>query len=334
MPQLPADLTFLVSKDSDGRTQLHLASGLRDAQAVNELLLQGADPCVLDSRVGASPLHHAAQHGSVEVAKLLLQHGAFLNLQAPTHGVTPLMTAVWHRKPRLVAFFLNQPDINVNIKSTFGLIARELIGFGASRDDAFAQQQNQELIGLFDTYEKQLQTRLEQQPIFTTLLDKNSSKSDKAKKVRALLAQHASVDTLSPITGSGSDGHTPLLVAARDGLADVAAMLLEAGAEQTLTDHYMQAVPAHKAAYMGHAEVLWVLAKSPKFAEILNARGPYNGYTPLHDATWHGHTEAVRVFLEAGARTDLVGYDGKTALDLAKEYRYDAIVKLIEAKQL
>lgn len=34
----------------------------------------------------------------------------------------------------------------------------------------------------------------------------------------------------------------------------------------------------------------------------------------LHDATWHGHTDAVNVLLLAGVRQDLVAWDGLTPL--------------------
>ena len=59
----------------------------------------------------------------------------------------------------------------------------------------------------------------------------------KAARVRVLLdaADQHEVDAVSPMLSSGSDGHTPLLVAARDGNADAVAALLAAGADQTWT---------------------------------------------------------------------------------------------------
>jgi uncharacterized protein len=108
------------------------------------------------------------------------------------------------------------------------------------------------------------------------------------------------------------------------------AALLAAGADQTLTDEYMHAVPAHKATYGGHAEVLQLLANAPGFDVVINAQGPFNGYTPLHDAVWHGHTACVRVLVDAGARLDLKGLDGKTPADLAQEYGYDDCLALLQ----
>ncbi len=91
----------------------------------------------------------------------------------------------------------------------------------------------------------------------------------------------------------------------------------------------MRAVPAHKAAFMGHADVMRALAEASGFDDIKDVQGPYNGYTPLHDAVWHGHVDTVRVLLAEGVRTDLQGWDGKTALDLAIEYHYDDIAELL-----
>ena len=106
-------------------------------------------------------------------------------------------------------------------------------------------------------------------------------------------------------------------------------MLLKAGADQTIPDHYMKAVPLHKAAYMGHAAVIQALSRFAGYSAVIDLTGPNNGYTPLHDAVWHGHLEAVQVLLETGARIDIRGHDGKTPRDLANEYRYVKIAKLL-----
>jgi len=318
-------------KDEQGLTALHRASGLGDPSAVRGLLQGDADPAILDSRTGASPLHHAAQSGSVEVAALLLEAGAFLNLQAPRNGVTPLMAAVWYRMPALVAFLLQQPEIDVEQRALFGATAAELIGFGASADDEGAQRQSDQLRALFADYAQRRDGQLATQPLFVALTDAGASTADRASRVRELLdAGHREVDTVSPVLSSGSDGHTPLLVAARDGDTEAVAALLAAGADQTAVDHYMAAVPAHKAAYGGHAGVLRLLAGAPGFDSIKNAQGPYNGYTPLHDAVWHGHFAAAEVLVHAGVRTDLTGLDGRTAADLARQHGYQEIVDLLQ----
>lgn len=314
-------------------TALHVAAGMGDAQAAQALIADGADPCALEPHCGASPLHLAAQGGHVDVAEVLLDAGAFVNLQAPTTGVTALMTAVWFRKPAMVRFLLKQPKINIEVRAVFGTTAAELIGFGSRDDDEHALRENGELKQLFADYAERRAEELDHQPLFAVLTNAEFSDGERAAGVRELIGASASdvpVNTISPVMSSGNDGHTPLLVAARDGNTDAVAALLAVGADQTLTDEYMHAVPAHKAAYNGHADVLRLLSEAPGFDRVIDAQGPLNGYTPLHDAVWHGHAACAQVLIEAGARIDLTGHDGKTVADLAREYGYQECLSLLE----
>ena len=92
----------------------------------------------------------------------------------------------------------------------------------------------------------------------------------------------------------------------------------------------MNAVAFHKAAYKGQPEILKLLVSDRNAKKVINDMGPNNGYTPLHDAIWHGHTEAAKVLIDAGARTDLKNYEGDTPLELAKRYKYMDIVRYLE----
>lgn len=106
--------------------------------------------------------------------------------------------------------------------------------------------------------------------------------------------------------------------------------MLDAGADQTIPGNYMAAIPLHKAAYFGRADMLKLLSQYEGFDEVKDAMGPNNGYTPLHDAIWHGHTEAAKVLIEAGSDTNIVAYDGLTPKDLAQQFGYQDIVELID----
>lgn len=81
---------------------------------------------------------------------------------------------------------------------------------------------------------------------------------------------------------------------------------------------------------MGHPEIIQLLLADKRAAKVLNAQGPNNGYTPLHDAIWHGNTKAARVLIKGGAKLDLSTYEQDTPLALAKRYQYSEIVKFIE----
>ena len=65
------------------------------------------------------------------------------------------------------------------------------------------------------------------------------------------------------------------------------------------------------------ADITKLLVEQP--GVDLNFQGSTNGYTPLHDALWHGYIECANVLLDKGARCDVRGHDGKTPLCVALE---------------
>src|ERR1700742_1424050 len=69
---------------ADGYPLLCLAAAAGHRKVLDLLLRAGASPHLLDTHMGASALHKAAQSGVVDIAKALLAHGAFIDLQAPT----------------------------------------------------------------------------------------------------------------------------------------------------------------------------------------------------------------------------------------------------------
>jgi ankyrin repeat protein len=120
-----------------------------------------------------------------------------------------------------------------------------------------------------------------------------------------------------PIIGSFDDGHTALLIAARNNQLEMLNELIAAGADVNAIEPVFGAVPLHKATYHGYEAVTQALANAAGIQ--LDYQGPSNGYTPLHDALWHGYPGCARILLAAGARKDLQAYDGKYPLDIARE---------------
>ena len=298
-----------------------------DKDAFKIALANKCDPNQLDPIMGNAPLHLAVQGDDLYMIESLLRAGAFINLQTPSHGMTPLMIAVWHRRALVIKFLLKQPEVNIEIVSTFGIKAEDLIAFISTDNDDFGMQQAEEIRMLFSDYRQRIAADMALLEEFHIVIGTNLSDSEKAGKIRNLKTCNY-LNHTSAVSCSGSDGHTAILVAARDGLAETATELMKKGADQTIPDYYMKAIPLHKAAYNGNAEIIRILANAPGFHTVLDAQGPNNGYTPLHDAVWHGHVEAAEVLIRAGARRDLRGFDGKTPLQLAKEYKYQKIIDL------
>jgi uncharacterized protein len=135
--------------------------------------------------------------------------------------------------------------------------------------------------------------------------------------VQASLMAGVDVDERYPRVNGFDDGLTPLHVASRDGTPEIVAALLMAGADVNAVEPCFQSVPVHRAVYNGHVEITRLLVAHPGID--LDYQGGTNGYTALHDALRHGYETCAQILVEAGARVDLRGHDGRTAVDVAGE---------------
>ena len=294
------------SKDVLGYTPLILASARGHFDMVRLLLTAGADVQILDDQVGASALHRAAQCRMPEVVHLLASSGAHLDLQAPLNGHTPLIDAVWHKRDTVVAALIDE-GARLDVVARRGYTALDL----AERDGL------DEIAALLIAAGGERERAADQQMLIAAVT------AGDVDRVGSLVHDpDVDVNTVSP------DGFTALMIASQDGRADIVRLLVDAGADARLVDPLMLATPGHKAGYRGHPEVARVLCEASNLD--LDAQGPYNGYTALHDAVWHGHTEAAEWFIKAGARLDLEGLDGRTPVAMAREYGYDDLVARLE----
>jgi uncharacterized protein len=296
-------------KDPLGYPPLQLAAARGQVQMVELLLAAGADPLLLDTRMGASSLHKAAIGGAVEVARVLLDHGAFVNQQAPLDGQTPLFDAVLYKHLPMVEFLLDR-GADPELGALGGVTPADLEPFFLGED--------------FGPYREAIERARRRRAERARDPLRLAALAGDANRVRELVDGGVDIDRIAP------DGNSPLLDAAREGHADVVEVLLAAGADPRVVDQgNMKATPAHKAGYMGHAEVARLLVADPRLE--LDAQGPFNGYTALHDAIWHGHTETARVYIEAGARLDLRALDGRTPVEMARDWGYPQIVEMLSA---
>jgi ankyrin repeat protein len=89
-------------------------------EKVKELLEQGAD--VNTDKDGYTALCWACWYGHYEIAELLLQYGALVDLPIPIIRITPLMLASWYGYPKIVESLLKH-GANPNNKTCFGQTA-------------------------------------------------------------------------------------------------------------------------------------------------------------------------------------------------------------------
>ena len=265
--------------------------------------------------MGATAIHKAAQSGSADVISVLLDHGAFIDQQSPVLGNTALMDAVLHKHESVVRVLLSR-RARTTIRNYWQQTALDI----AKYDDL------QAISALIEERDE-----ADEQHI-ASLSIVSSVKAGNIEEVKRLIADGADFEVRVPITGTFDDDYTPLGLAVREGHAEIVRLLLDAGADPRRTIGLMRGSPLHDAAYFGKADHIDILTSSTKQGDTqveLDARGPYNGLTALHDAVWHGYVDAVASLVRAGARRDLKTHSGLTPLRLATLYGYDRIVEIL-----
>lgn len=146
-------------------------------------------------------------------------------------------------------------------------------------------------------------------------------------RVRALTEADRSL-----VNAIGSDGFTPLGLAAFFRAPDVVRLLLERGADPSLAARNRLAVtPLHSAVATDAAPVDVSIVRM-----LLKAGAPVNvphlgGGTPLHTAAFVGDPEVLRMLLDRGADPRLTTADGKTAIDIARERGHAEAAALLSA---
>lgn len=292
-----------------GLTALMSAAGRGDATTTRLLLDSGADVLTADGKAGGTALHKAVQGGDLSTVRILVEAGAFIDAVAPTTGHTPLLDAFWYKWPDIVGYLLER-DASLNLTTHYGFSMRDHFEYALDAN-ALGAEKLVAAEGLLRERTHCDDGRIRAQRLMAVVT------TGDLDEVRALIATGAEIEARSPIVNGFNDGHTPLLVAARDGHTEIVRELLTAGADANAVEPVFGAVPVHKAVYNGHADITQILVDH--HGVDIDFQGATNGYTPLHDAIWHGYEECARILFAAGARLDLVGHDGKTPLALAEE---------------
>lgn len=298
-------------------TSLMKAAGYGDVKKVKELISKGVNIFTVDSITGTNVMHLAAQGGNVEVMKVLIENGgeAIINLRAASNNFTPLMVATWYQNPEMIKYLLSLEHINPLMKDHYGRIAADFPVVAKGYKELVSK--DKEIVQIYKEYFKK----------------REAYKKEKFEKDGVTPKNLPKDVNIRILNGEGPDYHTALLVASLRNKIKEFDRLVSMGADITAQGEYMKAVVAHKAAYKGNWEIIEKITRHPDFDKIKNAQGPTNGYTPLHDAIWHGHTKTAMFLIDAGVDTSIKAWDGMTPLDLAKKHNYKKIVEYLEKKK-
>jgi ankyrin repeat protein len=307
-----------------GVTPLYLASVNGNAAMVDTLLRGGADPNAANPG-GETALMTAARTGAVDVATLLIDRGASVNAKESVRGQTALMWAVLENHPAVVRLLIAKgADINAQTnvsipdgttgtpQATSGDIGAH--GPGIYRSRAVPSPSGAMTPLLFAAREGNLEI------------------------ARILVGARAELDRPS------ANGTRPLVVAITNNHIELAAFLLNSGADPNAADAFYKRTPLFAAVEMRDPDYTRdTPAPTPDTGDpmdlinVLLARGadpnaranttPFRGFyqvsanwanfdgqTPLLRAALSGDVALMRLLLEHGADPMLATYDGATPL--------------------
>jgi ankyrin repeat protein len=242
----------------ENETPLHVASGRRHVDVAQLLLEHGADTKAVDSGK-STPLLRASQGGYVELARILLEHGADTEIR-DFKKHTPLLLA--------------SKDGHVEL-------SRTLLEHGA---DTEARNDRK----------------------YTPLL--LAAEWGHVEVVRVLLEHGADTDARQE-RGSGA-----LELPSLHGHVEVVRVLLEHGAD-VKGRGWLNQTPLH---YAEGEEIARLFLKHGADANALD----FMGQTPLHQASERGRVGAARVLLEHGVDVNARDANSATALHLASRPKY------------
>ena len=332
------------SQNGEGLTPLQRASqGLREGYLdIMRLLLHLNHDAIWNARdkSGNTALHFAASEGHLEVALMLLKLGADVNSQND-EGLTPLQRASQGLRGghRDIAHLFLDNGANVHMPDRRGNTALHYAASEGHLEAARVLLKHNAEVNSWneDGYTAFLFALKRQNPdIVQLLLDHNADvhvydwrgdtllhaavRNGDLDVCRILLERNVKVDS------QNSYGSTPLLLASEFGFPDLVKLFLDRNADVHRCDAYGDTA-LHCAAIAGLLEISRLLLN---LDVNINSRNEV-GSTPLHLASAgykEGNPDLVRLLLVRGADAQARNLSGKTASEVARGPRRDAIVRL------
>ena len=338
-------------------TALHCAVERKHADVVQVLIDAGADIETKNSK-GRSPLHLASISGELTTVKILVEAGADVRATDAERD-TCLMFAAYGGYTDTVRYLVSLPEVDLDHEGSNNFSALQLAVQGKHADvmqvliDAGADIETKDddgrsplhvaslselaavkmlvkagadvratdarrdtclilaaCFGLTDTVRYLVclpEVDLQHQE------NRNNTALHFAAQEKHLEVMQVLIDAGADIETRNDDGRSPLHVACISGALTTVKMLVEAGADVRATDAE-RATCLIIAAYCGHTDTVRYLVGLPDVD--LNHEGSRNS-TALHFAVEEKHADVVQVLIDAGADVETKNDEGHSPLIVA-----------------
>ncbi|PSK46267.1 hypothetical protein B9Z65_5235 [Elsinoe australis] len=289
-----------------------------------------------------TPLIDAADYSHIEMAQLLLEHGA--DVKAVTNGrASAIHYAAYRGLTSLVVQLLHR-GADVEASTEDGLtplfyalqsrslpIVKMLLDFGASAS-AINKYKWTLPIARPEGVDLKQKDRLAAEALLSRGAEANDA-LESGDTALHLAANTGSVGIVRLLLEHGADvvvrntgGATALHLAASSGHADIAQLLIDHGADIHAKD-VNQETPLHEAAENGSKEIVKLLVSR---GAVIDGQGAWKE-TPLHRAAQFGGIENAKLLIDCGANLDVQSVIGETALHLAALTNRPEIVEYLLA---
>ena len=262
--------------DEYGRTDLHLAADANLVEVAKLLINHGADVSIRDYS-GWAPIDYAASKNSVEMAKLLINHGADANVRRGAGGTlkfngggTPLYFAAWNNSVA-VAKLLIDHGADVNVRDDDG-----------------------------DT------------PLYYAAWNNSVA-------VAKLFINHG-----ADVNERDNDGGKPIIVAVANNFVEMAKLLIDHGADVNVRGEF-DSVALILAARDNSVEMVKLLIDHGADVNVRTS----NGWAPMFATAFWNSVEAAKLLIDHGADVNVRDDDGDTPLQLAKQRSNEEMVTLL-----
>ncbi len=312
-PHDPYELMIIPPNKKAELIMWEINSDKPNLNLVSDLIVLGANVNWQDeNNNGWTPLHMAAWNGRVEIARMLIDAGANVNVQNEWSN-TPLHWAASRGQVKIVRMLIDagaRKDIQNN---------KGQIPFDLARTPELKKLLKPNLSESFDSYDTYELMIIPPNRKAEMIMDEIKKSYPKLNLVNDLIVLGVNVDWQN----EDDQNRTLLHYAVKYKELEIARMLIGAGADVNVQDNRGM-TPLHWAASNGQEELARMLIEA---SADVNGQDEI-GQTPLHWAAEFTNVEFVRMLIEEGSRKDIRNTYGETPYDLANDWQMEELLAI------